>query len=129
MAMANGVTTTADAEMLAATAADLTTVASLKAADAPKVAVTAVDVEMPAVDAADLTAADAEMLAATEADLTAVAGLKAADAPKVAVTAVDVEMPAVDVAAEMIVVTGVDAETTVDAIVAEDAPRSSLIRP
>ena len=75
------------------------------------------------------TTADAEMLAATAADLTTVASLKAADAPKVAVTAVDVEMPAVDVAAEMIVVTGVDAETTVDAIVAEDAPRSNLIRP
>ena len=67
---------------------------------------TTVDAEMPTATAADLTAVDAKMPAANAADLIAV-----------------------DVAAEMIVVTGVDAETTVDAIVAEDAPRSSLIRP
>ena len=47
MAMANGVTTTADAEMLAATAADLT----------------AADAEMTAATAADLTVVDAEMTA------------------------------------------------------------------
>ncbi len=74
---------------------------------------TTVDAEMPTATTADLTAVDVETPAANAADL----------------TAVDAEMPAVDVAAEMIVVTGVDAETTVDAIVAEDAPRSSLIRP